>query len=128
MTAPGPPRRGTERSRRVATRILGWFGWRIAGVFPTAPRAVMIVAPHTSNLDFYVCMLAMFATGLRVTWIAKHTLFFWPAAPVSGPIWMLVPAVVPDPAASSTNPLSEPPLLAGITVPKADAIVKLLPS
>lgn len=62
--------------------MLGLFGWRVTGEFPTAPKAVLIVAPHTSNLDFFVCMAAMFAAGLRITWIAKHTLFFFPAAPI----------------------------------------------
>jgi 1-acyl-sn-glycerol-3-phosphate acyltransferase len=62
--------------------VLGWFGWTVAGDLPTAPRAVLILAPHTSNWDFPVCMLAMLATGLRMTWIAKHTLFFWPARPI----------------------------------------------
>jgi 1-acyl-sn-glycerol-3-phosphate acyltransferase len=64
------------------TRVLGWFGWRVTGEFPTAPKAVLIVAPHTSNWDFWLCMPAMFAAGLRITWIAKHTLFFFPAAPI----------------------------------------------
>lgn len=76
----GPPRRGSERSRRAASRLLGWFGWRVTGMFPAAPRAVLIVAPHTSNWDFFVCMAAMFAAGLRITWIGKHTLFVFPVS------------------------------------------------
>lgn len=40
------------------------------------------MAPHTSNWDFFVCMPAMFAAGLRITWIGKHSLFFFPAAPI----------------------------------------------
>lgn len=78
----GPPRRGSERSRRAASRLLAWFGWRVTGEFPVAPRAVLIVAPHTSNWDFFLCMPAMFAAGLRITWIGKHTLFFFPAAAI----------------------------------------------
>ena len=42
----------------------------------------MIVAPHTSNWDFFICILAMFALGLRLSWLGKHTIFFWPAAPI----------------------------------------------
>jgi 1-acyl-sn-glycerol-3-phosphate acyltransferase len=49
---------------------------------PTAPRFVLIVAPHTSNWDFPLCMLTMFAAGLRVNWLGKQSLFFFPAAPI----------------------------------------------
>ncbi len=81
-SSPGPPRRGTARSRGAMTWLLARVGWRVTGEFPTAPKAVLILAPHTSNWDFFVCMPAMFAAGLRITWIAKHTLFFFPAAPI----------------------------------------------
>jgi 1-acyl-sn-glycerol-3-phosphate acyltransferase len=36
---------------------------------------VAIVAPHTSNWDFIVGILAVFAIGIRVRFLAKHTLF-----------------------------------------------------
>ena len=36
---------------------------------------VAIVAPHTSNWDFIVGILAVFALGLRPRFLAKHTLF-----------------------------------------------------
>jgi 1-acyl-sn-glycerol-3-phosphate acyltransferase len=39
-----------------------------------------MVAPHTSNWDFPLCMLTMFATGLRVNWLGKHSIFFFPAS------------------------------------------------
>ena len=41
-------------------------------------RCVVIVAPHTSNLDFPLCIFAMFAIGLRLTFLGKHTLFRFP--------------------------------------------------
>jgi 1-acyl-sn-glycerol-3-phosphate acyltransferase len=43
---------------------------------------VLIVAPHTSNWDFPICMLAMLATGLRINWLGKHSIFFFPASPI----------------------------------------------
>lgn len=76
----GCPRRGTPSSRRFATRLLGAFGWHVEGTLPDAPRFVLIVAPHTSNWDFFLCMLAMFAFGLQISWLGKHTIFFWPAS------------------------------------------------
>ncbi|MBK6494584.1 MAG: lysophospholipid acyltransferase family protein [Gemmatimonadetes bacterium] len=74
----GCPRRGSARSQAVARRILGIFGWRMAGSLPDAPRFVLIVAPHTSNWDFPLGILAMFAVGLQLTWLGKHTLFRFP--------------------------------------------------
>lgn len=52
------------------------------GSLPELPRFVMIMAPHTSNWDWPTCMLAMFAERLQITWLAKDSLFFWPAAPI----------------------------------------------
>jgi 1-acyl-sn-glycerol-3-phosphate acyltransferase len=75
----GCPRRGTPFSRRLATRLLALFGWHIEGTLPDAPRFVLIVAPHTSNWDFFVCIAAMFAFGIRLSFLGKHTIFFWPA-------------------------------------------------
>ena len=55
-------------------------GWRIAGNIPNVPKYVLIVAPHTSNWDFLLAMLTIFATGLRINWLGKHNIFFFPAA------------------------------------------------
>jgi len=74
----GCPRRGTPRSRAIAGRLLGLCGWRIEGRVPEAPKFVLIVAPHTSNWDFPIGVMAMFALGLRATWLGKHTLFRFP--------------------------------------------------
>ncbi len=38
---------------------------------------VVIAAPHTSNWDFVFGIAAMFAIGVRVSWIGKHTIFRW---------------------------------------------------
>ncbi len=62
----------------MARRLLGLFGWRMAGALPDAPRFVLIVAPHTSNWDFPLAILAMFAVGLQLTWLGKHTMFRFP--------------------------------------------------
>lgn len=57
---------------------LGVAGWRIEGIFPDVPKAVLIVAPHTSNWDFPVGLMAKFALRLACRFIAKHSLFWWP--------------------------------------------------
>lgn len=49
--------------------------WRFEGAPPDLAKAVMIVAPHTSNWDFLVGIMAMFALDLKVSWLGKSTLF-----------------------------------------------------
>ena len=56
--------------------------WRIVGAIPDQPKVVAIVAPHTSNWDFVVGLLARYALRLDASWLGKHTLFRWPLGPV----------------------------------------------
>jgi len=72
------PRRGNAFSSAVSRALLGASGWTIEGDFPATPKLVAIVAPHTSNWDFVVGILAVFAIGIRVRFLAKHTLFKGP--------------------------------------------------
>jgi 1-acyl-sn-glycerol-3-phosphate acyltransferase len=53
-------------------------GWRIEGAFPDCRKMVLIVAPHTSNWDFLVGLMAKFALRLACRFIAKQSLFWWP--------------------------------------------------
>jgi len=69
------PSRGNAFSRVVGRSLFGAMGWRLEGDFPARPKMVVIVAPHTSNWDFIVGILAVFAIGIRARFIAKHTLF-----------------------------------------------------
>lgn len=69
------PRRGNAFSRVVSRALFRLWGWRIEGELPQRPKVVAIVAPHTSNWDFIVGILAVFAIGIRVRFLAKHTLF-----------------------------------------------------
>jgi 1-acyl-sn-glycerol-3-phosphate acyltransferase len=62
----------------IGQAALWLSGWRIAGRLPDAPRYVIIVAPHTSNYDFFVGLAAKFALGLKARWLGKHSLFRGP--------------------------------------------------
>jgi len=62
-------------SRALGRWTLRILGWGVEGVFPNIPKLVVIAAPHTSNWDFIVGILAVFALGLRARFIAKHQLF-----------------------------------------------------
>ncbi len=59
-------------------RIFSALGWRITGEYPVVSKAVMAIAPHTSNWDFVIGMLAKYSLQLKITVMAKNTLFFWP--------------------------------------------------
>jgi len=74
----GMPGRGNAFTSAASRALLGASGWRIEGDFPARSKVVAIVAPHTSNWDFVVGILAVFAIGLDVRFLAKHTLFKGP--------------------------------------------------
>jgi 1-acyl-sn-glycerol-3-phosphate acyltransferase len=76
------PQRGNALARGLASIALRLTGWHFVGDFPNAPKFVLIVAPHTSNWDFPVGLMAMFALGLRCVVLGKHTLFRWPFGPL----------------------------------------------
>ncbi len=72
------PRRGNALSAFLGRLAMRLAGWRFEGEIPNLPKLVFIVAPHTSNWDFLVGVSAMFALGIRVTFLGKDTLFRWP--------------------------------------------------
>ena len=55
--------------------ILKLIGWKIVGELPDVPKFVIIAAPHTSNIDFPIGLMWMYASGLRINWVGKHSLF-----------------------------------------------------
>ena len=63
--------------KTLARWTLRLFGWSLEGEQPAAPRYVLIAAPHTSNWDFPLMLLYAAAFEMKVTWMAKHSLF-WP--------------------------------------------------
>jgi 1-acyl-sn-glycerol-3-phosphate acyltransferase len=75
---PNVPSRGNAFSRALGRAGLAILRFRLEGEVPDVPRAVVIVAPHTSNWDFVVGLFGKLALGLRVRFIAKHTLFRGP--------------------------------------------------
>ncbi|RSB55089.1 acyltransferase [Acinetobacter soli] len=84
------PQRGTALSRRMCRQLFLAQGWRIEGEFPNVPKAVAIIAPHTSNLDAWYGFLAIGGLGIKITVLGKDSLF----TPVSTPVlnWLgLIP-------------------------------------
>ncbi|MFW2366922.1 MAG: 1-acyl-sn-glycerol-3-phosphate acyltransferase, partial [Desulforhopalus sp.] len=61
--------------QKLANIILHFLGWKIQGSPPAEKKYIIIGAPHTSNWDFPLALLALSALGLRFFWVGKHTLF-----------------------------------------------------
>jgi len=76
------PRRGNRFTSWVGRTALRLWGWNLEGRIPDVAKGVLIVAPHSSNWDFFIGVGAMFSLGLRVVFLGKHTLFAWPLGPV----------------------------------------------
>ncbi len=64
--------------QRIARWLLQLAGWRLQGTRPSFDRYVLIAAPHTSNWDFPLMLAFAAAYDIKVTWMAKHSLFFPP--------------------------------------------------
>lgn len=58
--------------------LLNISGWQIEGQLPDCANYIIIVAPHTSNWDFIVGVLARGALGTRIHFLGKHQLFIPP--------------------------------------------------
>lgn len=59
----------------LAKTCLRLLGWKIVGQVPDIPQAVLIVAPHTSNWDFPLGVLARAYIDKRISFIGKASLF-----------------------------------------------------
>jgi 1-acyl-sn-glycerol-3-phosphate acyltransferase len=72
------PTRNYGVLKRWASTALECNGWTITGSLPTQPKFILAVAPHTSNWDFFVGIAVMFSLNLKVSFLAKGSLFHWP--------------------------------------------------
>ena len=64
-----------QRLCRILFRLVGW---RTEGVVPAERRFVLIAAPHTSNWDAVVMLLAARIFQLDLAWFIKESWFFFP--------------------------------------------------
>lgn len=58
--------------------ILKWAGWTTDITVPYRKKAVICVAPHTSNWDFIVGLLAYRSLGRKASFLMKKFWFFFP--------------------------------------------------
>ena len=75
---PSVPRRGWWLGRALGRAVMWAGGWSFAGTVPDLSKAVLIVAPHTSNWDFVIGTAGMLALDLNLRFLGKHTLFTGP--------------------------------------------------
>lgn len=71
-----PPQAPQVRSawrRAFGVLMMRLTGWRIVGNAPDLPKFVLIVAPHTSNWDFFYGALSYFALQLDAVWLVKDS-------------------------------------------------------
>ncbi len=75
---PAVPTRGWPIGRALGRAVMGSARWSFEGVVPDIAKAVLIVAPHTSNWDFVIGAAGMLALDLDLRFLGKHTLFKGP--------------------------------------------------
>ena len=64
--------------RYVSLLLLKLSTWKVAGDKPSCPKYILVAAPHTSNWDFVLLLLAFFALRMDARWMGKDTLFPFP--------------------------------------------------
>lgn len=69
-----------ERRRSMFSKALGRMmmrisGWRFEGDLPDIPKVVIAVAPHTTNWDFVIGVMVLWALDIKISFLGKHTLF-----------------------------------------------------
>lgn len=55
------------------------LGWKLIGTIePTLKKCVVIVIPHTSNLDFFIALLVRGIMNVEINFVGKKELFTFP--------------------------------------------------
>src|SRR6185503_21152657 len=67
-----------RRMRQLSRILFRLAGWRTEGAVPPEARYVLIAAPHTSNWDAVVMLLAARIFGIELKWFIKDTWFVFP--------------------------------------------------
>jgi 1-acyl-sn-glycerol-3-phosphate acyltransferase len=68
---------------KLLARIFLWSnGWETVGTKAADEKLVLIAAPHTSNWDLVQLLAVKSILGVEISWIGKHTVFWWPLGPI----------------------------------------------
>jgi 1-acyl-sn-glycerol-3-phosphate acyltransferase len=65
--------------KKLGRFLLGLMGWSLEDYIPKDLKTfVLIAAPHTSNMDFFVALPSLWALGIKSRYLIKKELFWWP--------------------------------------------------
>ena len=76
------PKGGNFVTRRIGRAIFRVMDWRIEGEFPNRDKAIVALVPHSSNIDFFLTIAFIWATGMRASFLIKHSVFWYPLGSV----------------------------------------------
>ncbi len=69
-------------SKLLARFFLYLTGWEAVGTKAADEKIVIVAGPHTSNWDLVYLLAITCALDVKVSWIGKHSLFWWPVGPI----------------------------------------------
>ena len=69
------PRKWPNWLSSFAAWVLTKRGWRVEGELINQKKAILAVAPHTSNWDFCIGLFVVFSFKLNINFFGKHTIF-----------------------------------------------------
>lgn len=72
------PRQGNRFSVWLGNSVLRLLGWRFEGKWCDSKKAVIAVAPHTSNWDFLISIAVVFCLRLKISFFGKKSIFIPP--------------------------------------------------
>ena len=90
-------RRGNAVTKFLARLAFKLSGWQVTGEIPDCPKFVAIGAPHTSNWDWVIGMMLMYAVGIKFSFLIKKSVF----VPVFGPILKFLGGIPVDRSAAN---------------------------
>ncbi len=65
--------------RWIITHIFKWLGWQVTGDLPPGiSKGVLVIAPHTSNWDFFYGMSAIYIKRIPTRFAIKKEIMFFP--------------------------------------------------
>lgn len=68
--------------KRLCLWMMNLIGWKVKGELPNVDKYILIVAPHTSNWDLPLGILARCVKQIDIRFLAKKEIFFFPLRPI----------------------------------------------
>ena len=72
------PQRTQPIRALIGRTVFKLTGWKLVGNLPNESKLVIVALPHSSNFDFILALSVIWGWGLKINFMAKHTLFKFP--------------------------------------------------